>query len=108
MSNKVEKVKKRKRTTDGSSKPSKRVAIEEDKQVQVSVSEVGKWAPVIGMNVSAGLEPRAAFMLLLCSVADMDSFHSWPGSSDHNPIQTIHQSSQQSCFPIRAQWAHCN
>lgn len=50
MSAEVEQDKKRKRHMDGSSKPSKRVAIEEeDKQIQVSVSEVGKWAPVIGL-----------------------------------------------------------
>ncbi|KAK2628475.1 hypothetical protein QTJ16_001578 [Diplocarpon rosae] len=47
MSDKIEKAKKRKRITDGSSKPRKRVAIEEDKQLQVSVLEAGKWAPII-------------------------------------------------------------
>ncbi|KAH9215688.1 RNA polymerase I associated factor, A49-like protein [Leptodontidium sp. 2 PMI_412] len=47
MSDKVEKVKKRKRNTDGASKPSKRVAIEDDKQIRVSVSDAGSWAPVI-------------------------------------------------------------
>ncbi|CZS93697.1 related to DNA-directed RNA polymerase A (I) chain [Rhynchosporium agropyri] len=47
MSGNVEKVKKRKRRTDGSSKPSKRVAIEDDKQIRVSFSETGTWAPVI-------------------------------------------------------------
>lgn len=52
----MEKVKKRKRNTDGSSKPSKRIAIEEDKQIRVSVSDAGSWAPVIGMRV---LEAKA-------------------------------------------------
>ncbi|KAL2068107.1 hypothetical protein VTL71DRAFT_16205 [Oculimacula yallundae] len=47
MSDNVEKVKKRKRNADGSSKPSKRVAIEDDQQIKVSVSDAGTWAPVI-------------------------------------------------------------
>jgi len=49
MADKVEKAKKRKRHTDGSSKPSKRVAIEGDNQVKISIHEVDKWAPIIGM-----------------------------------------------------------
>ncbi|KUJ19884.1 RNA polymerase I associated factor, A49-like protein [Mollisia scopiformis] len=47
MADKVEKVKKRKRHIDDSSKPSKRVAIDEDKQISVSLLETGKWAPVL-------------------------------------------------------------
>ncbi|EKD14884.1 uncharacterized protein L3040_003899 [Drepanopeziza brunnea f. sp. 'multigermtubi'] len=61
MSEKVEKVKKRKRTTEGSSKPIKRVAIEKVKQVQVTVSEVGKWAPIIAST--PGLAAPAAVHL---------------------------------------------
>jgi DNA-directed RNA polymerase I subunit RPA49 len=48
MADKIEKVKKRKRNTDGTSKPSKRVAIEGDKQISVSLQTGDKWAPVIG------------------------------------------------------------
>ncbi|TVY62726.1 DNA-directed RNA polymerase I subunit rpa49 [Lachnellula suecica] len=47
MADKVEKVKKRKRNADGSSKPSKRVAVEGDTAVKVSVQDTGKWAPII-------------------------------------------------------------
>jgi hypothetical protein len=51
MADKIEKAKKRKRSTDGSSKSSKRVAIEGDNQVKISVHEVDKWAPIIGMFI---------------------------------------------------------
>ncbi|KAH7393442.1 RNA polymerase I associated factor, A49-like protein [Cadophora sp. MPI-SDFR-AT-0126] len=47
MSDSMEKAKKRKGNPDGSSKPSKRVAIEDDKQIRISVSDAGSWAPVI-------------------------------------------------------------
>ncbi|KAH8683358.1 RNA polymerase I associated factor, A49-like protein [Tricladium varicosporioides] len=47
MSEKVGKEKKRKRPVEGSSKPSKRVAIEGDKKVKFSMLEPDKWAPVV-------------------------------------------------------------
>jgi hypothetical protein len=50
MAERIHKEKKRKREKDGSSKPSKRVAIEEDKQIKISLVESEKWAPVIGMS----------------------------------------------------------
>jgi hypothetical protein len=50
MAERIHKEKKRKREKDGSSNPSKRVAIEEDKQIKISLVESGKWAPVIGMS----------------------------------------------------------
>ena len=50
MADKVEKAKKRKRPADGSSKPSKRVAIDNDKQVHVTLQQADKWAPIIGMS----------------------------------------------------------
>jgi DNA-directed RNA polymerase I subunit RPA49 len=46
----MEKVKKRKSEEDGSSRPSKRVAIEEDQQIHVSLLESDGWAPVVGMH----------------------------------------------------------
>lgn len=49
MGDKIEKAKKRKRQDGESSKPSKRVAVDGDKQINISVLESGKWAPVIGM-----------------------------------------------------------
>jgi DNA-directed RNA polymerase I subunit RPA49 len=49
MADKVERAKKRKRDTDDSSKPSKRVAVDDAKQINISLFESGKWAPVIGM-----------------------------------------------------------
>jgi DNA-directed RNA polymerase I subunit RPA49 len=49
MADRSEKKKKRKREKDGSSKPSKRVAIEGDKQIKISLLESDEWAPVIGM-----------------------------------------------------------
>jgi hypothetical protein len=49
MAEHIEKAKKRKRNTDGSLNPSKRVAIEEDKEVKISVQDADQWAPVIGM-----------------------------------------------------------
>ncbi|CAG8962278.1 hypothetical protein HYFRA_00005333 [Hymenoscyphus fraxineus] len=50
MTDKTEKAKKRKRQVDGSSKPSKRVAIEGDKQVKISFQETEKWAPVVASS----------------------------------------------------------
>ncbi len=50
MAERIHKEKKRKREKDGSSKPSKRVAIEEDQQIKMSLVESDKWAPVIGMS----------------------------------------------------------
>ncbi|TVY86384.1 DNA-directed RNA polymerase I subunit [Lachnellula willkommii] len=55
MSEKVEKVKKRKRNTDGSSKPSKRVAIEGDKEIRISLPEADQWAPVIASTPGLAL-----------------------------------------------------
>ena len=52
MVDKADKGKKRKRNTDGISKPSKRVALDADKQVKISHHEADIWAPVIGMNIS--------------------------------------------------------
>lgn len=50
MADNEETVKKRKRSTDGASKARKRVAIEGDKQVQISLQAADKLAPVIGMH----------------------------------------------------------
>jgi DNA-directed RNA polymerase I subunit RPA49 len=52
MADRIQKEKKRKREKDGSSKPSKRIAIEADKQIEISLLESDKWAPVIGMSPS--------------------------------------------------------
>jgi DNA-directed RNA polymerase I subunit RPA49 len=49
MADRSEKEKKRKRAKDGSSRPSKRVAIEGNKQIKISLLESDEWAPVIGM-----------------------------------------------------------
>lgn len=49
MADRTEKEKKRKREKDGSSKPSKRVAIVGEKNIKISLLESDKWAPVIGM-----------------------------------------------------------
>ncbi|CAL3965737.1 unnamed protein product [Diplocarpon coronariae] len=61
MSEKVEKIKKRKRITDGSSKPRKRVVIGEDKQVQVSVLEAEKWAPIIASTPGLAIPTSVQF-----------------------------------------------
>ncbi len=55
MAQKMEKVKKRKRHTDGPSNPSKRIAIESGKQIKVAFHEAEKWAPIIGNCRSAPL-----------------------------------------------------
>ena len=49
MADRSEKEKKRKREKDGSSRLSKRVAIEGDKQIKISLLKSDEWAPVIGM-----------------------------------------------------------
>jgi DNA-directed RNA polymerase I subunit RPA49 len=49
MADKMEKAKKRKRDPNGSAKPSKRVSIEKDKQIKITLHETDKWAPIIGM-----------------------------------------------------------
>lgn len=50
MAEKADKGHKRKRLTDDSSKPSKKVAFEAEKGVKVSFYNADKWAPVIGMS----------------------------------------------------------
>lgn len=50
MVDKIEKSKKRKKNADGSSRPSKRVAIEDERNVQISLKDGDEWAPVIGMS----------------------------------------------------------
>ena len=45
----MEKSNKRKRNADGSSKPSKKVAIEQERNVKISLKDGDEWAPVIGM-----------------------------------------------------------
>jgi len=48
MADRPEKEKKRKREKDGSSQPNKRVAVEADEQIEISLLDSDKWAPVIG------------------------------------------------------------
>ena len=51
MADRPEKEKTRKRDKDGPSKPNKRVAIEEvGEQINISLLDSDKWAPVIGMQ----------------------------------------------------------
>lgn len=45
----VDKGKKRKKNSDGSSRPSKKVTIEGDRKVKISVQNGDQWAPIIGM-----------------------------------------------------------
>jgi hypothetical protein len=54
MADRTEKEKNRKRHQDGSSKSSKRVAIEGDKPVKISLQEADEWAPVIGLYFPSG------------------------------------------------------
>lgn len=49
MADETEKGTKRKRTDKGSSKPSKKAAIE-DQNVTISVESSGEWAPIVGMD----------------------------------------------------------
>jgi DNA-directed RNA polymerase I subunit RPA49 len=64
MADTIDKGKKRKRRTDGSSKPSKKVAIEEDRKIKVSLQDGDKWAPVIGTN-TLHVQIRSAYRHLL-------------------------------------------
>jgi DNA-directed RNA polymerase I subunit RPA49 len=50
MADTVDKGKKRKKHTDGSSQPSKKVAIEEDRNIKISLQNGDEWAPIIGMQ----------------------------------------------------------
>lgn len=50
MADKVDKSTKRKRHGQGSSKPSKKVAIEEDRIIKISQQDPDKWAPIIGKH----------------------------------------------------------
>jgi len=54
MAEKIDKAKKRKRKSEDSSKPSKKVAIERTRSIQISMPETDKWAPIIGMVLSSG------------------------------------------------------
>lgn len=55
MADKVDKGKKRKRHTDGSSKPSKKVSIEDTQNIKVSFREPEKWTPVIASTPGLAL-----------------------------------------------------
>jgi DNA-directed RNA polymerase I subunit RPA49 len=50
MAEKVDKGVKRKRNTQGFSKPSKKVAIEDERKVEISLQEAEKWSPIIGTD----------------------------------------------------------
>ena len=50
MAEKGDKGVKRKRDGPKSSKPSKKVAIEGDRNIQISVKDAGKWAPIIAKD----------------------------------------------------------
>jgi hypothetical protein len=63
MADRTEKEKKRKRREDESSKSSKRVAIEGDNQVKISLQKADRWAPVIGTQ-----HPQAGQSNLLSAV----------------------------------------
>jgi DNA-directed RNA polymerase I subunit RPA49 len=49
MADRIVNEKKRKRERNGPSRPSKRVAVEKDKQIKIALVESQEWAPVIGM-----------------------------------------------------------
>jgi hypothetical protein len=71
MADKVEKVKKRKRNPDGSVKPSKRVAIEENNQVNITLHQADEWAPIIGMPIEFRNHPY------LVPILTWKSFNAW-------------------------------
>ena len=72
---------KRKRQVDGSSKPSKRVAVENKQDVTISLQEGDKWAPIIGTLFS---------IQILNSIADFKSIKPWLRISFGNCSQIIH------------------
>jgi hypothetical protein len=87
MADEVEKVKKRKRNPDGSVKPSKRVAIEENKQVNISLHEADKWAPIIGMPIKFRNQPS------LIPTLTWKSCNTWSCHSKLHCPQTLYKKS---------------
>jgi DNA-directed RNA polymerase I subunit RPA49 len=62
MADKVDKGVKRKRHEHPSSKPSKKVAIEGDRNIKISFQGAEEWAPIIGTDPSnIGIELRRLF-----------------------------------------------
>ncbi|KAJ8064570.1 hypothetical protein OCU04_006899 [Sclerotinia nivalis] len=63
MADNTEKSKKRKKNADGSSRPTKKVAIEGDRNVKISLNDCDEWAPVVAstpglaMPASISLQP---------------------------------------------------
>jgi len=55
MAEKVDKGKKRKRPTEESSEPSKKVAIDEDKTIKISLHDADRWVPVVGKEAQFGI-----------------------------------------------------
>jgi hypothetical protein len=51
MTDKIEKVKKRKRNTEESSTSRKKVALDEDSKIKISVAEADRWLPVVGKSI---------------------------------------------------------
>ena len=62
MADAVEKGKKRKKNSDGSSRPSKKVITGDDRKVKISLQDGDRWAPIIGMaDCTARRYPRIRF-----------------------------------------------
>ena len=50
MTDAVNKSKKRKKNVDASTRPSKKVVIEDDRKIKISLLNGDQWAPIIGMQ----------------------------------------------------------
>ena len=99
MADRIEKEKKRKRGRDGSSRPSKRVAIEGDKQINISLLESDRWAPLIGMYPTNN--SPLAIPVLICT-----SFYSRSHSPFFDFAGAIRQATKK--CPQRKEQRNCN
>jgi hypothetical protein len=91
MADRTEKGKKRKRRQEGSSKPSKRVAIEGDKQVEISLHEADEWGPVIGMYSTTDRRKALHFTIVNVQGLISNSFYSRSYNSFLDRLETFHQ-----------------
>ena len=72
----MEQGKKRKRYTDVSSKTSKKVVVEEERDVTVSLQETNEWLPFVGMHIlnNPDLQLQSQWSLTSSSVNTWYSF----------------------------------
>lgn len=92
MADKIDKGVKRKRHESKTFKPSKKVAIEDDRKIKISFQEAEKWAPIVGTDSSHDRRQPLVALLMLPSRSCLN-FNSFIGQllcSSLNTLQAVY------------------